>query len=190
MQRSFAFTAIAALLIAAPSISFAQTAPPHSSASPSASANHSAASAETKTFLTAAMQGDMSEIKMGQLAEKSGNSAETKEFGRTLVTDHTKAADEVKATAQKVGVTVKAEPSSEAQKDYDRLSKLKGAEFDKEFARHMVDDHQKDVAKFQKQADAKNGPVSDLAQQQLPVLKKHLQLAESLQAKQQASAPK
>ena len=181
MQRGFAFAAAAALLIAAPSVSFAQSAPAAKSGQPSAAA---------KDFLTDAMQGDVSEVKMGQLAEKNGGSAEMKDFGKTLVTDHTKAGEQVKATAQKVGVTVKEQPSSEAQKDYDKLSKLKGADFDKEFARMSVDDHQKDISKFQKEADAKDGPASDLAQQQLPVLKKHLQMAQSLQQKQQASAPK
>lgn len=189
MQRGLAFAAMAALLVAAPSVGFAQSAPSHS-ASPSAGTSHPAATADTKQFLTEAMQGDVSEIKMGQLAEKNGSSAEAKEFGKTLVTDHTKAADQVKAMAKQVGATVKEEPSSEAQKDYDKLAKLKGADFDREFAHHMVEDHQKDIAKFQKQADAKNGPVSDLAQQQLPVLKKHLQMAQTLQSKQQASAPK
>jgi len=189
MQRGFAFAAMAALLIAAPAASYAQGAP-HSSTSPSAGASHSAATAETKDFLTEAMQGDASEVKMGQLAEKNVGSAEVKELGKTLVTDHTKAGDQVKATAKQVGVTLKEEPSSAAQKDYDKLAKLKGAEFDREFAHHMVEDHQKDIAKFQKEADAKNGPVSNLAQQQLPTLKKHLQMAQTLQSKQQASAPK
>jgi putative membrane protein len=182
MQRGFAFAAVAALLIAAPSVSFAQSAAP--------AAKSGQASAAAKDFLTDAMQGDVSEVKMGQLAEKNGGSAEMKDFGKTLVTDHSKAGEQVKATAQRVGVTVKEQPSSEAQKDYDKLSKLKGADFDKEFARMSVEDHQKDIAKFQKEADAKDGPASDLAQQQLPTLKKHLQMAQSLQSKQQASAPK
>lgn len=180
MQKGFAFTAIAALLIAAPSVSFAQSAP-RSAASPSAGAERSAASAESKDFLTDALQGDVAEIKMGQLAEKNGGSTPMKDFGKTLVTDHTKAGEQVKATAKQVGVTVKEEPSSEARKDYDKLTKLKGADFDEEFARLSVEDHQKDIEKFQKQADAKNGPASELAQQQLPTLKKHLQMAQSLQ---------
>jgi putative membrane protein len=180
MQRSFAFAAVAALLVALPSAGFAQN----------GAAKAAPASAQSKGFLNDAVQGDVAEVKLGQLAEKNGGSAEMKDFGKTLVTDHTKAGEQVKATAQQVGVTVKEQPSSEAQKDYDKLSKLKGADFDKEFARMSVEDHQKDIAKFQKAADAKDGPASELAQQQLPTLKKHLQMAQSLQSKQQASAPK
>jgi putative membrane protein len=181
MQKGFAFAAATALLIALPATSFAQSAPSRSASAPSASA---------QSFLKDAIQGDAAEIKMGQLAEKNGGSAEMKEFGKTLVTDHTKAGDQVKATAQQVGAKVEEQPNSDQQKDYDKLSKLKGAAFDKEFARMSVEDHQKDIAKFQKEASAKDGPVSDLAQQQLPVLQKHLQMAQSLASKQQATAPK
>lgn len=178
MQRGFAFAAVAALLIAAPSLSFAQSAP-----------GKAPASAAAKDFLTDAAKGDASEIKFGQLAEKNGGSTDAKDFGKMLVTDHTKAGQQVKATAHEVGVTVAEQPGSDAQTEYDKLAKLKGAAFDKEFASMMVDDHQKDIAKFQKEADAKDGPASELAQQQLPTLQKHLQAAQALQRKQQASAP-
>ncbi len=183
MQKGFAFAAVAALLIAVPSLSFAQSAPSQSMP------GKAPASASSKDFLTDAAQGDAAEIKFGQLAEKNGGSADAKDFGKMLVTDHTKAGQQVKATAQQVGVTVSEQPSSDAQTDYNKLAKLKGASFDKEFASMMVDDHQKDIAKFQKEADAKDGPVSNMAQQQLPTLQKHLQAAQALQKKQQASAP-
>jgi putative membrane protein len=181
MQKGFAFAAVTALLIAAPAASFAQGAATRS-------APRATASTTDKSFLTDAAQGDAAEVKIGTLAEKNGGSAEAKDFGKTLVTDHTKAGQQVKATAQQFGTTVEEQPNSEQQKDYDKLAKLKGAAFDKEFARMSVEDHQKDIAKFQKEADAKDGPVSTLAEQQLPTLKKHLQMAQSLQ-KQQASAP-
>ena len=181
MQKGFAFAAVTALLIVAPAASFAQSGAMDS-------APRAATSATAKSFLTDAAQGDAAEVKMGTLAEKNGGSAEAKDFGKMLVTDHTKAGQQVKATAQEVGTTVEAQPNSEQQKDYDQLAKLKGAAFDKEFARISVEDHQKDIAKFQKESDAKDGPASKLAEQQLPTLKKHLQMAQSLQ-KQQASAP-
>jgi putative membrane protein len=182
MQKGFAFAAATALFIVLPTASFAQS-------GAARSADRPATSATARSFLTDAAQGDAAEIKMGTLAEKNGSSAEMKDFGKMLVTDHTKAGQQVKATAQQVGATVEEQPNSEQQKDYDKLAKLKGAEFDKEFARMSVEDHQKDIAKFQKEASANDGAVSDLAKQQLPVLQKHLQMAQSLQSKQQATKP-
>jgi putative membrane protein len=43
----------------------------------------------------------------------------------------------------------------------------------------MVKDHRKDIADFQKEA-RKGGPAGDLAKQTLPVLRKHLAMAERL----------
>jgi putative membrane protein len=147
-----------------------------------------AASPAPKDFLTDAIQGDASEIKLGQLAQQNGGSAEVRDFGKTLVADHQKAAGEVKDTAKQLGVTVNEQPTAEAQSEHDKLTKLKGAAFDKEFVHYMVSDHQKDIADFKAEADAKAGPASSLAEKQLPVLQKHLQMARSLE-NQQAEAP-
>ena len=61
-----------------------------------------------------------------------------------------------------------------------KLKGLSGRDFDKEFARVMVEDHQKDIAEFKKEADGGHGAVQQLAAQTLPTLEKHLQMAKSL----------
>jgi uncharacterized protein (DUF305 family) len=73
------------------------------------------------------------------------------------------------------------------QRSYDKLSGMTGTDFDKEFVNHMIQDHQKDIADFTKEADAKDGKVSDLAAKQLPTLKKHLAMAQALQNGKQSS---
>jgi putative membrane protein len=73
---------------------------------------------------------------------------------------------------------------SEGQKVMDKLSKLSGADFDREYMKHMVEDHVKDVALFEK--EAKNGKDADLkawAEKTLPTLKEHLQMARDVNAK-------
>jgi putative membrane protein len=50
------------------------------------------------------------------------------------------------------------------------------------FVNHEIRDHEKDIKKFQKEADTGSDPqVKQFAQQQLPVLKKHLQMAQQAQ---------
>jgi hypothetical protein len=44
----------------------------------------------------------------------------------------------------------------------------------------MVHDHKQDIHDFSRMAHAHGGPVGDLAQKQLPTLRKHLHIAESL----------
>ena len=131
-------------------------------------------------FLTTAIKGDIAEVKAGHLAETNGGTEAVRNFGKTLVTDHTKAGDEAKSVAKIANASIPTQPSAQAQKDYEKLSKLKGKAFDREFATMMVADHDKDIRMFEQEAKAKNGPASDLAEKQLPTLRKHLKLAKSL----------
>ncbi len=86
-----------------------------------------------------------------------------------------------------MAVSVPADVEFEAQQAYDKLSGMSGTDFDQEFVNYMVQDHQKDIAEFTKEVDAKDGKVSNLATKQLPVLKKHLAIAQSLQNSKQSS---
>jgi putative membrane protein len=147
----------------------------------SSGAATAAVSPSAQKFLTDAMQGDASEIKLGQLAQENAGNNGVRDFGKTLVTDHQKAQSQVKQAASSMGVTAADQPTSEAQQEYDKLKTMKGAEFDREFTRYMVQDHQKDIEKFRKEAQANDGAASSLAKEQLPVLQKHLQIAEGLQ---------
>jgi putative membrane protein len=73
---------------------------------------------------------------------------------------------------------------SDGQKMADKLSKLSGADFDRAYMKHMVDDHVKDVAMFEK--EAKNGKDADLkawANKTLPTLREHLQMARDVDMK-------
>ena len=60
------------------------------------------------------------------------------------------------------------------------MSKLSGDAFDRQFVRHMVDDHKKDVAEYQREPKRRNDPAAGYASETLPTLQKHLQTAQSL----------
>jgi putative membrane protein len=136
-------------------------------------------SAADQRFMTDAIQGDLSEIKMGELAQQKGKSEAAKQFGQMLQQDHSQHLDKAKALAQQSGMVAPSEPDAKQKSMYDRLSKLDGAKFDREFARAMVSDHKEDIAKYKKEAGTK-GPLADFAQQTLPTLEKHLKTAEDL----------
>src|SRR5262245_20421152 len=140
-----------------------------------------AASAKpNQEFLTDAIQGNLAEISMGQLAQKDGGSDGVRSFGQMLVQDHSAANEKATSLAQTQGVTPPTEPKPEAKQDYDRLSELNGQAFDEKFPKHMVTDHKKDIKEFEKQAKGSDD-VASFAKDTLPTLKKHLQTAESLE---------
>jgi putative membrane protein len=140
--------------------------------------------ADESTFLQDAVQGSLAEVQMGQLAQQNGGSEDVKAFGQTLVTDHTKSMDQASALAKSMNVQVPTEPKPEAQQEYEKLQGLQGAEFDKAFAEHMVMDHQKEIDKFEEQAQGGSDEVAQFAKQTLPVLNTHLDLAKKIEAQQ------
>ena len=137
------------------------------------------ASAADQRFVAAAMQADMAEVEIGKLAQQNGGSADAKSFGQMLEQDHGQHLQKAKDLAQQLGINPPTGPSSPQKAIYDKLAKLNGASFDKQFAAAMVKDHKEDVAKFEKEAKSK-GPVAGFAQETVPVLQKHLQTAQAL----------
>lgn len=131
-------------------------------------------------FLRHALEGDNSEVTLGKLAQDRGASQGVRDFGRTLEQDHSQARDQAMQVARKLGAPTTDAMLPAAKKEEAKLRGLSGAAFDREFVRYMAEDHRKDVHDFEEQAKTK-GPTGELAQQQLPTLQKHLQMAESLQ---------
>lgn len=136
--------------------------------------------ASPSDFMTDAMKGDNSEIMLGRYAAQHGGSAEVREFGQMLASDHTKAKTQMAKVAGTVQVSVPSGATVEADAERVKLMLLSGRNFDKEFVEYMVKDHQSDIAKFKEEAGARDGAVSKLAEKQLPVLEKHLKRAQSL----------
>ena len=128
-------------------------------------------------FLQKALEGDNSEIMLGRLAADRARSERVKDFGRTLSDDHSQAREEVLRLGARMGVRRNRDIAPEAREERERLQGMQGREFDREFIRYMIRDHEKDVADFQEEAQQRHGPVSDLASQQLPTLQKHLEIA-------------
>ena len=137
--------------------------------------------ADDATFLKDAIQGSLAEVKMGQLAQQNGGSDEVRSFGTKLVTDHSAAMDQASALAKSMNAPVPDQPTAEAQEEYEKLKVLTGDDFDKEFAEHMVADHEKDIQKFEEQAKSGSGEVAQFAKATLPTLQTHLDLAQDLE---------
>jgi putative membrane protein len=107
-----------------------------------------AAATPTTDFLGDAIKGDNSEIKLGAMAADKGGSAGIKAYGKMLNADHTAHKAKLVAIAQPLNVSIPDGMPSGSDVEYLKLKVLSGASFDREFARHMVKDHQDDIAKY------------------------------------------
>lgn len=129
-------------------------------------------------FFEEAISGGMLEVRLGHVAERQAASQDVKAFGERMVRDHEKANADLRSIAEKLKLKVPATLSTKHQATVDRLSALNGAEFDRQYMAHMVQDHEHDVATFETVAnDATDPQVREVAKRILPTLREHLQLA-------------
>lgn len=118
---------------------------------------------------------DQTEITMGKLAEKDGQSKQVKELGKMLVKDHT-------AADRKVSVLAKAEKIDLADAGAaGMVEPSPGPEFDAKFAQMMVDAHKNDIAALTNARDSTaDEKLKKLLTGLLPTLQKHEDAAQKI----------
>src|SRR5262249_6164904 len=123
----------------------------------------------SQKFLKEAIEGNLAEVQMGQLAEKNGKSDGVRSFGQMLQKDHSEANQKATAAANQMGMSPPSEPNSKQKAMYDKMSKLSGDKFDREFAKHMVTDHKKDIKEYENEAK-RDDAAGTYAKEALPTL--------------------
>jgi len=164
------------------------------------------ASGDARHFAQQAGMAGLTEVTLGKLAQERAQSPEVKGFADMMVRDHSKSGAELKQIVSRYNVDMPSALDAEHQKTYDRLAALKGAEFDREYMKAMVDGHKKVKSLVQDRvehgsthADA-HGPtgtsgsapaadtkldagVNQWATTSLPRVSHHLEQAEKIAAK-------
>jgi len=84
---------------------------------------------------------NMAEVELGRMAGERSANADVKKFGQMMVNDHTAAGDKLKGIASQYKLTVPAALDDKHRDLRDKLAKLNGAEFDREYMEAMVDGH-------------------------------------------------
>ena len=131
-------------------------------------------------FAVDAADGGMMEVQLGQYAAQNAMDQRVKDFGTMMVQDHSQANDKLKSLASQKNITLPASVSNDKMNHMNDLMKKKGKDFDKAYVNMMVDDHKKDIKKFEEEAkDGKDADVKSFASATLPTLYKHL---DSIQA--------
>jgi putative membrane protein len=136
-----------------------------------------------KAFVKKAVENTATQVELGKLAEEKGSTGAVKEFGKRMVEDHTKASQNLQSVAAKVNVQVPSELPRGSKKTREKLAKLSGPDFDRAYAKLMVNDHKQDVASFTEEASQGQVPeVKEFAAKTLPTLQEHEKMAENLEA--------
>ena len=118
------------------------------------------------------------EVGLAQVAAERASRPELKEFAQMLERDHRQATDDLRRIAS--NSTVRSARSEQLKVERDRLSKLSGAEFDREFLDEIIADHQDAARDLEAVVKDENAQVREWASRHLPVVKRHLERAREL----------
>ena len=143
-----------------------------------------------RKFIEEAAGSGMFEVQVAQLAVTKASDTAVKDFASKLVDHHSAANNELVKLANAKGVELPPAPPRNKRRDIEKLGKLSGAEFDREFVREVgIKDHEKDIKDFEKASkDVKDPELKAWVDKTLPTLKQHLASAQQLPgAKEDAS---
>jgi len=106
-----------------------------------------------KNFVSDQLSDGMAEIELAKVARDHAASPDVKQFAQMMIDDHTRAGDQLKQIATSNSIPIDTQIDNKQQNFTDKLSKLNGADFDKEYMSAMVDDHQDAVRALRSRVD-------------------------------------
>ena len=136
---------------------------------------------ESQDFIKMAIQGNYAEVDAGKLAQEKAKSEAVKQFGAMMATDHSEANNLAQTTAKVLDVELPESAGMMHQASYLKLKLLQGDTFDRSYMNDMVQDHEKDIAEYEKAA-GRGDVAGAYAKEMLPKLKHHLEEAKKIDA--------
>ncbi len=150
--------------------------------SPDTSTTSTPLAANDRSFVIKAAGGGLYEVEVSQLAGQKASDPAVKSYAAMLVKQHAQANEELKQLAASKGMALPAKPPREKQAAIDRLAKMKGTAFDRQYVRMVgISDHQADIKLFEKASqNARDAELKAWIDKTLPTLREHLQAARNL----------
>jgi len=146
-----------------------------------AGSSFAAGAPNTAEVLGKLHQADQKEIEAGKMAQKNGQSTEVKDYGKTLVKDHTAADKKVSTLAKQEKIDLRAATPTVTDERDQMHQMAAGTDFDVRFARDMLEDHKKDIAAVTEARDKTDDEkLKKLLSDLLPTLQKHEEMAQKI----------
>ena len=131
---------------------------------------------QDQEFVNQAAVINMAEIELGKIAQSKASNQEVKTFAKKMVDDHSKAGKELQQIVQQQKGQMPKELDQTHKDLKDKLSKLSGAEFDKQYMEAMHSGHQKAVSLFESESKSESD-IGKWAGTTLATIKEHHQEA-------------
>jgi putative membrane protein len=135
----------------------------------------------------------LAEVELGKMASERATNPDVKAFAQMMVRDHSRADQELSRVASQLNIQPPKQVDQEHRDLMDRLSKLQGAEFDREYMAAMVKGHQQVLEQLRSftagaQPTGTAGGRNEQALKQwatktLPTVQQHFDRARSIEQK-------
>jgi putative membrane protein len=134
-----------------------------------------------REFIRDAVADHFLEIRLGELAERRGRNSDVKQFGRRMVTDHTRLQDQWTSMASSNGRPIKPGIGPLHQRKLNRLKDVSDREFDRAYMTLVIQNHEDYLSYWRKEGRAaKSSPVRQLVDNGLPTLEQHRSMAREI----------
>jgi len=133
-------------------------------------------------FMSTAMASGLAEIDEARMVLRKSQNPAVQAFAQRMIQDHSLADSQLEAMAKEKGLPIPQTPTPQQQAQASQLQSLSGQQFDANYARDQVKDHEQAVALFQQEMNSTGDlQIRNLAATTLPVLQQHLKLARQLE---------
>lgn len=135
-------------------------------------------------YMVKTAQGLISEVTLGQMAQKRAGDERVKQFGKRMVEDHGKDLENLRQLASQKKVTLPQASNDEQTKEAAKLGKLSGKDFDQEYIKYEAKDHKEDVEDQGKEMKSTaDADLKKFATSAYDTVSKHKQIIDELHGK-------
>jgi putative membrane protein len=130
-----------------------------------------------KNFAQNVAKASMGEVEISRVAAERSSNPRVREFAEQMIKDHSQLNDELATLAANRGITLPAKDNVA-----DKWMKQNAKDFDRDYLKRMVADHEDAVKLFQKQAtEGENAELVAFARKHLEAIQHHLEQAKDLE---------
>ncbi|MGE0082547.1 MAG: DUF4142 domain-containing protein [Thiohalomonadaceae bacterium] len=141
-------------------------------------------SVQDRNFVVSAAQASQAEIELATLAQRKSASPAIQQFAGRMITDHGNTRTRLGEAAREEGIVTPSSIAPRHAQIRDQLAQLSGRQFDQQYLEAQVNMHREAVDLFRQQASLGQSPeLRSFAEQTLPLLEGHLNLAQQLAAR-------
>jgi putative membrane protein len=129
---------------------------------------------ETTEFLYEMTEARLMDLEEGKTAAQRGTTRALKDYGVLMVKDQTEMLKDLKKIAEGKHIQVPLLVGEEKRQGLEDLRKVHGKDFDKKFIKMMINDHKRDVRKFEAATHSNDADLQVFATKYLPIVEAHL----------------